>query len=492
MTGEVIINTSPEETQVALLEDGQLVELFVERKKQVNLTGNIYKGKVSRVLPGMQSAFVNIGLQKAAFLHVKDVHTYFDSTIFGEDVDVYTDSSNAPIEDILREGEEILVQVSKDPIGAKGARVTSYITLPGRYLVLMPGVDHIGISRRIHDENKRKRLKEYLESIKPNGFGFIARTASEGKRIELSHDMDFLLRLWANISAKSDNATSPALLYSDLNLILRSVRDLFNQDIKRLVIDSEQDYLNTLNFVKSYFPELTQNIILYEGNQPIFETYGIKETIAKALDRRVWLKSGGYIVIDQTEALTAIDVNTGRYVGEDNLEETIVKTNLEAVKEIAYQIRLRNVGGIIVVDFIDMESEENKQQIFQSLSETMSHDRVKSTILKISELGIVEMTRKRIRDSLERTLCEPCHYCNGRSFIKSSATMCYEIFRELRKIGKESLAKKVVIIANPLVVDLLLDDEKEGLRTIEQTYNLKVIIKSDKNYHQEYYEITAL
>lgn len=492
MTSEIIINASPEETRVALLESGQLAELYIERKKDVSLVGNIYKGKVVKILPGMQSAFVDIGLEKATFLHVADVYSSFDYSIFGEDIEE-TIPLHLPIEELLQEGQEVLVQVSKDPIGTKGARVTSYITIPGRYLVLMPGVEDIGISRRIHDEKERARLKELVSALKPQNIGLIVRTASEGcTEEEIKKDIDFLMHLWENIQSKKDKVSSPRLIYSDFDLAFRSVRDLLGHEVSKLVIDSETEYRRLVEFVNTYFPKLLSKIELYEGDEPIFDAYGIELEIPKTLQRRVWLKSGGYIVIDQTEALTAIDVNTGKFVGKETLEDTILKTNLEAVKEIAYQIRLRNLGGIIIIDFIDMEKEENRNKLFTALQEAMSKDRVKSTIFQVSELGLIQMTRKRVRESLERILCEPCAYCEGKGFIKSPSTVCYEIFRELRKIGSTRKNGRIMITAHPAVTDLLYEEEREGLEEIEKAYGFKSIVKADKHYHQEYYEIVTL
>jgi ribonuclease G len=492
VNSEIIINASPEETRVAVLEYGQLVELYIERKKDISLVGNIYKAKVVKVLPGMQSAFVDIGLEKATFLHVADVYSTFDYHIFGEDIEE-TIPLHLPIEELLQEGQDVLVQVSKDPIGTKGARVTSYITIPGRYLVLMPGVEHIGISRRISDERERLRLKEIVSALKPQNFGLIVRTASEGcTEEEIKRDIDFLMLLWENIERKKERVSSPHLLYSDLDLTSRTVRDLLGHDVNRLIIDSEDEYKRLKEFVNTYFPKLASKIELYEGEEPIFDAFGIEIEIPKALGRHIWLKSGGYIVIDQTEALTAIDVNTGKFVGKATLEDTILKTNLEAVKEIAYQIRLRNLGGIIIIDFIDMEKEENKKRIFTAFQEAMSKDRVKSIIFNVSELGLIYMTRKRVRESLGRTLCDPCHYCEGKGFIKSASTVCYEIFRELRKIGTKRKNGKIMITAHPVVTDLLYEEERERIEEIEVMYGFKTIIKSDKNFHQEHYEIIRL
>jgi len=493
MGGKIIINVTPEQTRIALLDtNAQLSELYIERKKDLSHVGNVYKGKVVKVLPGMQSAFVDIGLEKAAFLHAADVFSDFDQSIFGEEIED-TVHVNQPIEDLLQEGEDVFVQVAKDTIGTKGARVTSYITLPGRYLVLMPNVDHIGVSRKILDEDERIRLKDIVAESKPDKFGFIIRTASEGcTEEELKKDIAYLMLLWDNIEKKKEKIISPHLLYSDLNLTLRCVRDLMSHETEKLVIDSEAEYNELVDFVNTYFSKLVSKIELYEGTEPIFDAYGIELEIPKALGKRVWLKSGGYIVLDQTEALTSIDVNTGKYVGKASLEDTIFKTNMEAVKEIAYQIRLRNLGGIIIVDFIDMEKEENRHKLFNVFQEAMSHDRAKSTILEVSELGLIQMTRKRVRESLERVLCEPCSYCDGKGFVKSPLTVCYEIFMELRRIANVKKNCKIMITANPQVADLIYDEEREGIETIEKESGFKILVKAEKSYHQEFYEVATL
>jgi ribonuclease G len=394
MESEILINVTLDEIRVGLLEGGQVVEFYVERKRDASLVGNIYKGKVVKILPGMQSAFVDIGLEKAAFLYVTDIHAgmeefapFLDDEEKNNSVELISKRGrpDLTIEDLIQEGQEILVQVSKDPIGSKGARVTSYVTMPGRYLVLMPNVEHIGISRRISEESERTRLKTIVEDIKPKGYGLIIRTASEGSIDEdLKKDLDFLLLLWENIQKKKDRVSAPSLLYSDFDLVFRSVRDLMLQDVKRLVIDSGEEYERIKDFVRAYFEKLLGMIELYEGTESIFDAFGVELDISRALGRKVWLKSGGYIVIDQTEAMTVIDVNTGKFVGKEELEDTILKTNLEAVKEIAYQIRLRNLGGIIIVDFIDMERHENRERVFNAFVEAMKRDRAKNTISHIS------------------------------------------------------------------------------------------------------------
>lgn len=504
MNSEILINVTREEIRVALLEGGQVVELYVERKRDASLVGNIYKGRVVKILPGMQSAFVDIGLEKAAFLYVADIKTDVDdytSLIAEEEESNMLDANigvskktrqDLSIEDIIQEAQEVLVQVSKDPIGSKGARVTTYVTLPGRYLVLMPGVEHVGISRRISDEAERTRLRSIVEGLRPKGYGMIIRTASEGcTEDEIRRDLEFLLLLWENIQKKRDRVSAPTLLYSDLDLAFRSVRDLMNQDVERLVIDDEVEFERIKEFVRTYFPKLLEKIEFYSDIEPIFEAFGIELDISRSLGRRVWLKSGGYIVIDQTEAMTVIDVNTGKFVGKEDLEDTILKTNLEAVKEIAYQIRLRNLGGIIIIDFIDMERAENRERVFNSFVDAMKKDRAKNTILHISELGLIQMTRKRVRESLGRVLCESCPYCEGKGYVKSPRTICYEIFRKITRLSRQGV-ERLVITAHPSVAELLSDEERAGIEEIENKYGVKIIVKEDNKLHQENYEMVHL
>jgi ribonuclease G len=501
MSNEILINVTREEIRVGLLEGGQVIEFYVERKRDASLVGNIYEGKVVKILPGMQSAFVDIGLEKAAFLYVADIITEMeDYAPFLEEEDKSSaiellprrGRQDLPIEELIQEGQELLVQVSKDPMGSKGARVTSYVTLPGRYLVLMPSLEHIGISRRISDETERSRLRGIVENIKPKGYGLIIRTASEGcTEEELKNDQELLLLLWENIQKKRDRVVAPCLLYSDLDLAFRSVRDFMSQDVERLVIDSEDEYERIKDFVNTYFPKLLSKIELYGDEETIFEAFGIEVDVSRALGRKVWLKSGGYIVIDQTEAMTVIDVNTGKFVGKEDLEDTILKTNLEAVKEIAYQIRLRNLGGIIIIDFIDMERIENREKVFNAFLEAMKRDRAKNTILHISELGLIQMTRKRVRESLGRVLCEACPYCEGKGFVKSPRTLCYEIFRKISKLARHG-GEKIIVTAHPSVAELLSDEERAGLEDIENRYGVKVIVKEDGKLHQENYEVVEL
>lgn len=494
---------------MALLENKLVTEIFIERAKDRGNTGNVYKGRVVKVLPGMQAAFVDIGLEKSAFLYVADVYNSVeeyahmmaeDITAEEEEIEIEEEGrprrrrpSSMTIEELLQEGQEIIVQVAKEPIGTKGARVTSYVTLPGRYAVYMPTVDHIGISRRIESEAERKRLKDIVMSLKKPGAGYIVRTVSEGQDdAELKRDMDFLELLWQRILKKNEKLSAPSVLHYDLDLVFRTIRDLFTLDVEKLVIDSASEYQRVKEFADAYLPQLSEKVELYDKDEPIFDAYDVEIEISRALGRKVWLKSGGYIVIDQSEALTAIDVNTGRYVGKRNLEDTILKTNLEAVREIAYQLRLRNIGGIIILDLIDMEKEENRRKVYTSLQEYLSHDKAKTNIYHLSDLGLIEMTRKRTRESLGRSLCDPCPYCEGRGFIKSSVTVCYEIFREIRRIAHSAKEKKIMVSVNPEVADLLFDEERQGVDDLEMEFKKKLIIKGDTTLHQEQYDIVMV
>jgi ribonuclease G len=501
MSSEIIVNAGREETRVALLENGLVTEIYIDRKKDRGVAGNVYKGRVMKVLPGMQAAFVDIGLEKAAFLYVGDV---FDSTseytplMEDEGLELEGEpkrkrSHATQIEDLLQEGQDILVQVSKEPISTKGARVTTYISIPGRYLVMMPGVNHIGVSRRIEEIEERHRLREIVSRLRKPNTGYIIRTASQGRsEDDLNADVEFLSRLWENIQRKKEKAPAPALMHNELDLVFRVIRDVFTRDVDKLVIDVPEEYDRVKEFVDSYIPQLGRRVKPYDGDDPIFEHFGVEIEISRALGRKVWLKSGGYIILDQTEALTTIDVNTGRYVGKRSLEDTILKTNLEAVREIAYQLRLRNIGGILILDFIDMEREDNRRKVYAALQEALANDKAKTTISHISPIGLVEMTRKRIRESLGRTLCDTCPYCEGRGYVKSSRTICYEVFRELRRAFAGADEKKALVTVNSVVADMLYDEERQGVEELEKEFEKKIVIKADPNLHQEQYEVVMV
>lgn len=619
----LVINAAGRETRVALVEQGHIAEFYLERKKDKGIVGNIYKGRVTRVLPGMQAAFVDIGEDKAAFLYVGDVlfdpevtRHEFDLTEGEHDEDLdevpeETDASleapesatsaseaapegDAPaaeaaapaeapveasaapveapaagepsgaevvaaavvdatppvtttevlatavetqgapitapptesaaprevrfkdkdnngnkerdrdrkqqrkpepkkqqrIEDLLKVGQEVLVQVSKDPIGTKGARITSHISIPGRHLVFMPTVDHVGISRRIGNEKERRRLREIVDKLRPAGTGFIVRTVAENVPTEkLEADIRFLIEVWNETVRKNEKLHRAGLMHPDLDLILRATRDLFANDIEELVIDDRDEFERVQRFVEVQDPALKERVKLHEGDEPIFDAYGIEEEIKRATARKVWLKSGGYLIVDQAEALTAIDVNSGRYVGKKNLEDTIVKINTEAAKEIVYQLRLRNIGGIIICDFIDMEKQQNRDKVFKSLLEALGRDKAKTNVLRISELGLVEMTRKRVRESIGRVLHENCGYCAGQGYVKTATTVAYEIFRELRRSAGAYKDPTMVVNAQTEVANVMQGEEREELRHLMDRFNKSITVKGRADYHREQYDI---
>lgn len=506
MTNEIVMNITERETRLAVIENGQVVEFHVERKGERGIVGNIYKGRVIKVLPGMQAAFVDIGLRRAAFLYAGDIHRDFHDLHFIDDEEGNQEPEeeagaieqgmnehvalDVAIEDLIEEGEDILVQISKEPLGSKGARVSSHISIPGRHLVFMPTVDHIGISRRIENEPERQRLREIVAEMKPNSCGIIVRTVSENETADkMQADLGFLQGSWQRIMEKESRVPAPSLIYEDLDLCLRGVRDLFTENVDRLVVDSRYHYNRILEFTDTFMPSLKPGVELYEGDEPIFDYFGIEMELNKALGRKVWLKSGGYINIDFTEALVAIDVNTGRFVGKRNLQETILKTNLEAVREIAYQLRLRNIGGIIIVDFIDMDRAADRERVTNALQEALKKDKQKTNILKISELGLVQMTRKRTRESLTRTLCQQCPYCEGKGFIKSQTTVCYEILRALSREMADQHTASVKVTAHPEVVQLLLEEGSDQLEKIQKKHSTKVQLNPEPNFNQEQYEI---
>ena len=507
MTNELVINARPHETRVALVENGVVVELYVNRGSEQELMGNIYLGRVVRVLPGMQAAFVDIGTDKPAFLYVTDVYNdarHWEQVMVQEGEEENNEKGERPvrmrdlknfdinIEGLLQEGQEIMVQVSKEPIGTKGARLTSYITLAGRHLVFMPTVDHIGISRKIDDEKERMRLREIIQELRQPGEGFIVRTVSErAPKEKLKSEMEFLDRLWNTIQRRRESASAPSLVHKELSITLRAVRDLFTKEIDRLVIDSREEYQSVMEFIENFVPALRYSVELYEGREPLFDAYGIEMELSRALEKKIWLKSGGYVVIESTEALATVDVNTGSYVGKRNLEETIVKTNLEAVKEIAYQIRLRNIGGLIVIDFIDMERESDRERVFMALREALEKDRAQTTVLKMSELGLIEMSRKRTRENINLLLTEPCFYCEGRGRLKSPTTVCYDIFRDLERETASGDGGKVYLLVNPEIEKVLKEDERDSVVELEKKINRRIIIIGKEGFHLEQYEISV-
>ncbi len=645
MSSVLVINAAGRETRVALVEQGNIAEFYLERKKDRGIVGNIYKGRVTRVLPGMQAAFVDIGLDKAGFLYVGDVlfdpdvtrHQFdltegendddvdevpeetevvadatppngaasaegapapsevepapsaprppstsgaevvaaavaeanpapsgaevvaaavFESTPApsadavpasgGEVVAAAGETQGAPIqlveeakleaqrtqaprdvrfkekekkdgnrgergergdrekrkseppkkqqkiEDLLKVGQEVLVQVSKDPIGTKGARITSHISIPGRHLVFMPTVDHVGISRRIGNEKERRRLRDTVDRLRPPGTGFIVRTVAENVPQEkLEADIRFLIEVWNETVKKNEKVHRAGLMHPDLDLILRATRDLFAQDIEKLIIDDREEFERVQRFVEAQDPALKERVVLHDGEEPIFDAYGIEEEIKRATARKVWLRSGGYLIIDQAEALTAIDVNSGRYVGKKNLEDTIVKINTEAAKEIVYQLRLRNIGGIIICDFIDMEKQANRDKVFKSLHEALGRDKAKTNVLRISELGLVEMTRKRVRESIGRVLHENCGYCAGQGYVKTATTVAYEIFRELRRSAGAYKDPTIVVQAQTEVANVLQNDERDELRHLMDRFNKSIQVKARTDFHREQYDIYA-
>lgn len=488
MGEEVLINVTPREVRAAVVENGVLQELLVERASRRGLAGNIYKGRVSRALPGMQAAFIDMGLERTGFLHASDIW------LAGSRQD--DDQEREPgIRELVREGDEVLVQVLKDPIGTKGARLTTQITIPSRYLVMLPGGDGIGVSARIEDEAERTRLRELVEALVPadDGNGYIVRTAAEGAAAEaLRADMIFLGRLWDSVHGQSEAAMAGQLVHEDLPLELRVVRDLVSSGIQRVRVDSERAFSRIQQFTQSFMPEVADSIELYTGRRPILDMYGVEDEIQRALQRSVPLKSGGHIVIDQTEAMTTVDVNTGAYVGHRNLEETIFRTNLEAAVAIARQLRLRNLGGIIIIDFIDMEEEAHRDQVLEALGQALSGDHARAQITQVSPLGLVEMTRKRTRESLEHILCEPCRTCHSTGYVKTAETVCYEIFREVLRQHRQFTFKELIVLANQDVVEMLLDEESASLAELEEFTGKPIRLQSESMYPQDRFDVVLV
>jgi ribonuclease G len=497
----LLINADGPETRVALIEDGLLGELYIERKQERGIAGNIYKGRVDRVLPGMQAAFVNIGLEKSAYLHVSDVRGTPDdlkrlasgespTSESGDEDEPEAPSGGARIEDLLKEGQEIVVQVTKEPISTKGARVTRYISLPGRHLVFMPTVEHVGISRRISSDKERRRLREIIDQMRPQGTGFIVRTVAENvPDKDLRADMDFLIKLWNNVVQRTETSRCPSLIYNDLDLLLRTVRDMFTPDVDKLIIDSRPEYDRIKKFIAAFMPDFGGQIELYTSAEPIFDGYGIEIEIDRALERKVWLKSGGYLIVDEMEALTAIDVNTGRFVGKRNLEDTITQTNLEAAREVAEQLRIRSIGGMIVVDFIDMDRSSNRNKVTRSFNDFLRRDRAKAAVTRISELGLVEMTRKRTRESLLHDLTEPCEHCEGKGYTKSRRTVAYGLLRELRRQGNLIEGDTVLVEVHPDIAQVLAGPDHAYLEEIEKRLQKRIIVKARGSFAIEDFEL---
>jgi ribonuclease G len=494
MFKQLIINSEKHETRVALLEDGHLAELFVEQNDDTDITGNIYKGKVVRVLPGMQAAFVDIGLDRAAFIYVDDLWVNVNEYIL-EDIEFSPPAvrGSDPIEDLITEGQQIMVQVAKSPIGSKGARVTSFVALPGRYLVLTPGSRHIGVSRRIESESERERLKNIVRSHSRNGFNYIVRTAAEGiDGDDISREVNWLNAQWEEIQRKHRCVSAPHLLHRELPVALRAVRDYMMRDVHRLTIDSPAVYGRVIEFLDRYLPERKNVVENYAGFEPIFDYFQVEQEIERALKLKVWLKSGGYIIIEHTEALVSIDVNTGRYVGKSNLEETILKTNIEAVKEIARQIRLRDISGIIIIDLIDMDNKSNRQIVLETLTNALKHDRSKNRILPISELGLIQMTRKRVRKPLDQVLCEPCFYCGGKGFLLSSRTICHKINREAVRAAKDMSGSRLCIQVHAQVAEAFRGPQRSLLESLERFVGKPIEIQVVSDCHLEEFDIVEI
>ncbi len=483
MSEEILANVTPHETRVALIENGILQEVYLQRSTNAGVVGNVYLGSVQRVLPGMQAAFIEIGLERTAFLHVTDI--YHQPLSEGD--------SPPEIQKLLHEGDTVLVQVIKDPISTKGARLTTNISIPSRYLVLLPHGSNVGISARIEDEGERDRLKNMVEGIRMRlGLegGFIVRTAGEGVTEEaMTADIQFLDKLWSFIRAQSQDSQPACMVYGDLPLVMRMLRDLLGTEVDRVRIDSKENYEHVIKFAQRFIPEVVGRIELYSGDGPIFDLYGAEDEVQKALLPRVNLKSGGYLIIEQTEAMVTVDVNTGGFVGTRNPEETIFKTNLEAAQAICRQLRLRNLGGIIIIDFIDMTNEDHRQQVLRALEKYLGQDPARTMISGISALGLVEMTRKRTRESLEHMLCEPCVHCGGRGFLKSVETVCHEILREVMRSARQFDATEMMVLANPDVIDMLLDELSTAMAELENYIGKPIKLQAEALYQQELFDV---
>lgn len=490
MSEEILINVTPRETRVALVENGMLQEVHVERATRRGYVGNIYKGRVSRIMPGMQAAFVEIGLDRAAFLHGSDV--------LRPPQPLSEPGSPAPpappINELLHEGQEIIVQVVKDPISSKGARLTTHLSIPSRYLVLLPYSKVLGVSVRIEEEAERVQLKETLAELTgEQGLGYIVRTNAEGQpREALAEDIDYLVKLWTALRSRMASAPVGTRIYEDLPLALRALRDLMGPTIEKVRIDSRETLERAMQFAGQFMPELAERLEHYPGERPIFDLYGVEDEMQRALKKDVPLKSGGHLIFDQTEAMTTIDVNTGSFLGTRNLEETVYRTNLEAAQSLARHLRLRNLGGIIIIDFIDMMDDEHKRQVLRQLEKSLLRDHSKTTVYSMSQLGLVEMTRKRTTESLQRQLCEPCPTCSGRGSIKSMETVTYEIFREITRAVRQFDAEKLLVLAAPQVVMRILEEESAAVAELEEFIHKTIRFQPEEHYSQEQYDVVLL
>ncbi|MGX5673296.1 ribonuclease G [Thermomonas fusca] len=497
MSEELLVNVTPRETRVAVVENGMLQELHIERGSQRGVVGNVYKGKVQRVMPGMQAAFVDIGLERAAFLHANDIFRSAPlDAVAGDDAPAAPPPQmQIPIADLLRDGAEVVVQVVKDPIGSKGARLTTQISIPSRYLVLLPRSKVVGISARIEDEAERARLKTLMAELTAGGagHGYIVRTNAEGQPAEaLAEDIAYLGRVWELIERNAAEAKVGSRVYEDLSLPLRAVRDLIRRDVDKVKVDSRETCERLREFAARYMPALADKVEHYTGARPVFDMYGVEDEIQHALEKEVPLKSGGYLVIDQTEAMTTVDVNTGSFLGQRNLEETVYRTNLEAAQAVARQLRLRNLGGIIIIDFIDMHDAEHRRQVLRTLEKSLAKDHAKTTVYDFSPLGLVEMTRKRTVESLERQLCEPCHECGGRGMLKTAETVTYEIFREIVRAVRQFDAARLLVIASPSVVARITDEESNAVAELEEFIGKSIRFQADAQYLQEQFDVVLL
>ena len=497
MSEEILINVTPRETRVGVVENGMLQEVHVERASRRGYVGNIYKGRVQRVMPGMQAVFVEIGLERAAFLHASDIVR--PQPPAGSEPVGNGNGPVPPISELVHEGQEIVVQVVKDPISTKGARLSAHLSIPSRYLVLLPYSRTLGISARIEDEIERQRLKDVLmplvadESSGNSRLGYIVRTNAEGQSAEsLAFDVTYLCKVWRVVQENIAKAKVGERVYEELALPLRSLRDMLNEDIEKVRVDSRETFEKVVKFVHKFMPQLDDRVEHYDGERPIFDLYGVEDEMQRALKKEVPLKSGGYLIVDQTEAMTTIDVNTGAYLGTRNLEETVYRTNLEAAQAAARQLRLRNLGGIIIIDFIDMTDEEHKRQVLRMLTKGLAKDYAKTTVYPISALGLVEMTRKRTTESLARQLCEPCATCNGRGVLKTAETVTYEIFREITRAVRQFNAEKLLVMANPSVVNRILEEESAAVAELEEFISKSIRFQAEEHYSQEQFDVVLL